>query len=286
MSLIKTYVALTKPGIIRGNVIAVAAGFLLASQGVIDVVLLGATLAGMSLVIASACVFNNYIDRHIDDKMERTKARALAAGRVLPQHALIYASVLGVMGAGLLGWYVNLLALATAFVGFFFYVVLYSISKRRSVHGTLVGAVSGAVPPVAGYVAVTGSLDVAAWLLFGILAAWQMPHFYAIALFRSRDYAAAKIPVLPLVHGVRATKVQMVGYIIVFMVVSLMLTATGYTGYTYAVMMAATGAWWLRLAMRGLKVADDERWARMMFKFSLIVLLLWSVLLALEAWLP
>jgi protoheme IX farnesyltransferase len=284
--LIKTYYRLTKPGIIYGNMLTAAAGFLLAAKGHIDGWLLLALLAGMSLIIASACVFNNYIDRGIDRKMARTKRRALVAGTVSGRNALIYAGGLGVIGFAVLGAYTNWLVFAIGVVAFVDYVVLYGIAKRRSVHGTLVGAISGSAPVVAGYCAVTDRFDDGALILFLILACWQMPHFYAIAMYRFKDYMAAGLPVLPVKRGLQAAKLQIILYVIAFIIACASLTLFGYTGYVYLVVVTLAGLSWLWLGLKGFRSADDKRWGRQMFLRSLIVILSLSIMLSVGSVLP
>lgn len=188
---------MTKPGIVYGNTLTATAGFLLGAKGAIDYWLLLATLAGIAFIIGSACVFNNYIDRDIDAKMVRTKKRALAHGLVPAGKAITYASLLGIIGFFILSLSTNFLTVALGTVAFFDYVVLYGISKRRTAYSTIVGSIAGAIPPAAGYTAVTNRLDGGAVLLFIILVFWQMPHFYAIAMYRYDDYKAAGLPVLP-----------------------------------------------------------------------------------------
>ncbi len=284
---IRRYYYLTKPGIIYGNDMTAAAGYLLAARGRIDWGTLAAMLVGLSLVMASGCVFNNVMDRGIDAKMARTKKRAVATGAVAVVAALVYGTVLGVVGFGILAAGTTAVATATAAVGWVSYVVLYGWAKRRTVHSTLVGSIAGAVPPVVGYTAVTGRLDVGAWLVFAILVAWQMPHFYAIAIRRLSDYRAAGLPVLPVVAGVRAAKIQIVAYVGLFVVVAAILALAGYTGYTYLAVVTAAGMVWLGRAMEGLRAGiDDEQWARKLFGFSLLVLLTLSVMMGLNAWLP
>jgi protoheme IX farnesyltransferase len=282
MNTFATYYWLTKPGIIYGNAITAGAGFFVASKGHVSLSLLLAMLIGLSLVIASACVFNNYIDRDIDAVMARTRKRALVKGLVSLRHALAYATILGLAGAMLLAAGTNLLTLALALAGWFFYVVVYGIAKRRTVHGTVIGSISGAVPPVVGYAAVTGHLDLGALLLFVILVLWQMPHFYAIAIYRREDYAAAHIPILPIVSGPRAAKIQILLYIAAFMIASLALTAFGYAGYAYLAVAAVLGLTWLGLGLRGFAAANDQHWARKMFRFSLIVITLLCIVMSLN----
>ncbi len=268
----KTYYMLTKPGIIMGNLITTAGGFALASRAGINFLLFLEMLVGLAFVIASACICNNYIDRYADQKMARTKNRGFAKGTVSPIKALLFALFLGLSGLAILFYFTNFLATLVALAGFFIYVVVYSYVKYFSDCATLLGSISGAVPPVVGYVAVNNSLDIGALLLFLILVLWQMPHFYSIALYRSKEYAAASIPVLPLTKGVYATKVQMIAYICAFMGATAMLTLLGYTGYSYLIIATILGGSWLALSFKGFKAKDDNRWARKMFALSLVTI--------------
>lgn len=284
--IIKRYYKLAKPGIIYGNLLSAIAGFVLASQRNFDAGLFLATLIGTALVIGSGCVFNNYIDRDIDSKMIRTKKRALPAGQIPLANALAYGSTLGLLGFLTLWHYTNLLTVIIGFVGIFFYVVVYGIAKRRTPWGTMIGSIPGATPTAAGYTAVTGTFDEAAILLFLILAIWQMPHFYAIAIFRLKDYRAAGLPVLAAVRGTKTTKLRIMGYIAAFTLVVPLLTVLGYTGYTYALIMAILGIAWFWKGLRSLGTNDDAAWARKMFGFSLIVLLSFPVAVAVDIFLP
>lgn len=282
----RTYYRLTKPGIIYGNVITAAAGFFLAAHGSIQFGRFLATLFGTSLVIAAACVTNNYIDRDIDKRMDRTKKRAIPLGSVSGRSALLYATLLGVSGFSLLAMFVNGLTVAAGAVGVVFYVALYAYAKRHSVYGTEVGSVSGAVPVMAGYMAAAGRFDMGALLVFIVLVFWQMPHFHAIALYRKKDYANAGLPVLPVVKGARTTKIRIIAYIILCGLAACALTVAGYTGYTYLTLMVVMTGIWLWRGLRGFKAADDAAWGRMMFGFSLLVLLAFSFGISLTQWLP
>lgn len=266
------YYLLTKPGIVMGNLFTLAAGFILGSSGAVDLPLFFYTLTGLAFVMASACVFNNYIDRASDRKMERTKDRALASGAVSVKSALVYATVLGVIGASLLYAFTNLLALTIAAVGFFVYVFLYSMWKGKTVYGTAIGSIAGAVPPVVGYCAASGRLDTAAVLLFLMLVLWQMPHFYAIAFNHFDDYAKAKIPVLPIIKGAFRTKVHMAVYIALFIPTAMLLTYFGYTGYVFMWAALALGVCWLYISLKGFEAKDNVQWGKQMFRFSLIVI--------------
>ncbi|HVV14959.1 MAG TPA: protoheme IX farnesyltransferase [Candidatus Paceibacterota bacterium] len=194
--MIKSYYRLAKPGIIYGNALAAAAGFLFAAAGAVDWALFLAMLLGLSLIIGSGCVLNNIYDRDMDARMERTKNRAMATGAIPRKHALIYALVLGVMGGLLLVLYTTPLAFAFALGGFFVYVLLYTPLKSKSAFALFVGAVAGAVPPVVGYAAAANTFDAYAFWLFAALYVWQLPHFLAIATYRYSEYRAAGVPLL------------------------------------------------------------------------------------------
>jgi protoheme IX farnesyltransferase len=284
MSVIKRYYALTKPGIVRANVMAAVAGFLLASPGHIALVPLLALVVGVTSIIAGSCVTNNYLDRNIDARMKRTQGRALVTKDISVRSALIYALVLGIVGFASLIIYTNWLTAWLGAIGVVSYVIIYGYAKRTTRWGTLVGTISGAVPPVAGYTAATGRLDVAALLLFLLLVAWQMPHFYAIAIFRQKEYAAAGIPVWPIVKGLASTRLQIIGYTLLFTALVPLLTLYGYTGLTYLVVMVAISLWWLRTILK--KHSNTERWARTLFGQSLLVLMVLSCMLALGPRLP
>lgn len=282
--MIKRYLQVTKPGIIFGNLISVAGGFLLAAKGSIDYPLFLATLLGVSLVVASGCVFNNYIDRDIDKKMERTKNRVLVRGLIAPGVSLAYATVLGIAGFALLYIAANPLAMWLAVMGFIVYVGVYSLyMKRHSVYGTLIGSLSGAAPPVIGYCAVTNEFNAGALILLAIFSLWQMPHSYAIAIFRLKDYQAANIPVLPVVKGISVAKNHITVYILAFMIATLMLALVGYAGYRYLLVAAAVSIWWLGMALRGYKTENDGIWARQLFVFSIVAITSLSVMMSIDS---
>ena len=211
----KEFIQLTKPGIIRSNLMAAFAGFWVAAKWDIPWLTLLWMVAGTTLVLASSCVFNNYFDRDFDMKMERTKKRALPEGRLTPNTVLSYAIILGAAGLAVLFGLVNILSGIVGIAGMFFYVVIYTLwLKRTSTWSTSVGGISGAMPPVIGYVAVTGQLDMGAALLFALLFLWQPPHFWALGIRRVEEYRAAGYPLLPVVKGITRTKWQMIPYVV------------------------------------------------------------------------
>ena len=280
---LRAYYYLTKPGIIRGNILTATAGFLLAAKDHIAIGLLLVTLSGLALVIAAACVSNNILDRGIDKRMARTAKRALVNGRISVRGASVYAAILLTIGSCLLFFYVNLLTLVLALMGYIAYVAIYGYYKRRSTLGTAVGSISGAIPPVVGYVAVSNHIDAAAVILFVILVCWQMPHFFAIAMYRLKDYASAELPVLPVKKGLLNTKIQCLIYITLYGGASLALTVKGYTGTVYAACMGIICVVWLGLSIQGFYTQNNEAWARKLFFFSLIAITIQCLLIGATA---
>ncbi|XOD69986.1 MAG: heme o synthase [Sodalis sp. (in: enterobacteria)] len=282
--MIKEYLQVTKPGIIFGNLISVIGGFFLAAKGNIDYAVFLPTLVGVSLIIASSCVFNNYIDRDIDRKMERTKNRGLVTGSISLKVSLVYATVLGIVGFALLYLVTNPLATCLAAMGFTVYIGIYSLyMKRKSVYGTLIGSLSGATPPLTGYCAVSDQFDIGALILFLIFSLWQIPHFYAIAIFRFKDYQTAALPVLPIKRGISVTKNHITLYIIGFFLATLLLTLCGYTGYKYLIVISSVSILWLSIALQGYKSTNDDKiWARKLFIFSIVVMISLSVMISVD----
>lgn len=281
--MIKAYYHLTKPGIIYGNSLSLIAGFLLASKGQFNVGLFLAALAGLSLIIGSGCVFNNVYDRHIDAKMQRTKNRAMVTGKISKTNAIIFGIILLLLGIVALHHHVNNSALIAAITGWIVYVLIYTPFKHRNVHATLIGSIAGATPPVVGYTAVTNGFDAGALILFLILVFWQMPHFYSIAMHRLNDYTSANIPVLPIKKGIRATKIQMLIYILLFMVAAASLTYFKFTGYVYLLVIILISLKWLWYAIKGFNAADDKIWAKKMFSTSLMVLTSLCVIISISS---
>lgn len=284
---LQAYYQLTKPGVTYGNVLTVVAGYLLAARGQIDGWLFVSTVLGMTLVIAAACTLNNYLDQDIDKLMTRTKARPSVVGAIPGPHMVAYAIGLFVLGLIVLILGTNPLVVGLAIAGFVTYVWLYGAwSKRQSIHGTLVGSISGAFPIAAGYAAVSGQADAGLVIAFLIMFFWQFPEFYSIAIYRRKEYAAARIPVMPVVKGVRSTIIQIFLYTILYVLSTLALTVIGLTGYVYFGVMALMGGYWIYLAYLGFFTKDADAWARRMFKFSLVTILVLCLMLSVGPLLP
>lgn len=266
------YYLLTKPGIILGNLATFAAAFILGSHGSFDVLLFFSTLFGLGAVIASACVCNNYIDRDLDKKMARTKKRPLALQSISGKSALLFALILFLLGNGILYFFANATTMLIASFGFFVYVVLYSLWKSHTVFGTAIGSIAGAIPPVVGYYAASGQFDLGLMLLFLLLIFWQMPHFFSIALLHLDDYTRAKIPVLPVFHGVFRTKIHMMLYISLFILTTSGLSYFGFTGPLFFWTTLTISLGWLLLSIRGFSNSDTLSFGRQMFLYSLLVI--------------
>jgi len=276
------YLRLVKPGIVTGNLISTAGGFLLGARGMVDGRLLAAALIGVALVVAGGCVFNNVIDRDIDALMSRTASRPMVTGEVGVATATAYGAALAAAGLLLLMLIAGRLPATVAAAGLFVYVGPYSLwFKRRSPVGVIVGSFAGATPPVIGYAAATGRLDGAAALLFLMFALWQIPHSDAIAIVRRDDYAAAGVPVHPVRHGVAATKLRIVLVIAAFGLASVLLPLAGFAGGAYLGAAVLCGTGWLAVALSG-RTADDGRWARRIFLASLCCLLVLCLMMAVD----
>lgn len=284
---LKAYYQLTKPGVMYGNVLTGVAGFLCAASGVIDWSAFIAVIFGMTCVVSSACVVNNYLDRDIDRKMTRTKSRPSVTGAVPPRNILLFGIVLAIIGFAVLSLWTNWLVVLVGAVGFVTYVWLYGAwSKRRSMYGTAVGSVSGAMPILGGYVAASGQFDLGALIVFLIIFFWQFPEFYSIAIYRQKEYAAADVPVITVSHGVTKTVRHIFILTILYVLSTVALVLTPRAGIVYALVMAIVGIYWIFVASKGFKAKDTTAWARQMFKISMYVILVDCVMLSIGGLLP
>lgn len=285
--MIKDYLYVVKPWIVFANAVAAVGGFLLAARGQIDPPLLLSTLAGISLVVASGCVCNNCIDRGIDREMVRTRRRALATGAIPARAGRLYAACLGLGGTAVLLFGANLLCLGIVAAGFVVYVGVYSlVLKRRSALSTVAGSLAGAAPPLAAYCAVSNRFDLGALLLLAIFCLWQIPHSYAITIARVSDYAAAKLPVMPVVVGIAATRRRIVWHILAFLLAAQALALCGYAGVAYLTAATAVGFLWLILALARPKDGDDRAWARKVYLFSMLAICVLSLMMSVDWRLP
>ena len=268
----KLWAQAVKTGIIKSNLVPMVAGLMLALytyelsfiENIWNVVL---ALAGTTAVIAAAGSFNNVYDRDIDAVMQRTKIRPTVTGAISIKTILIVAFILLIGGIVLL-YFTTPLAALLGFLGVFFYVVPYTMwTKRRTIWNTEIGSISGAMPPLIGWAAVAPDIwHPACWALFIIMVIWQMPHFYAIAIRKRDDYAAANIPMLPVVKGERRTYIQSNIYLIILMLTSFLFLPLS-LGLT--IVAFVLGGIWLWLSFIGYRKMEGKTWANKMFAYSL-----------------
>ncbi|TAL15033.1 protoheme IX farnesyltransferase [Patescibacteria group bacterium] len=282
-----SYVQLIKPGITLSNTISGTAGFFLATSVVsFKLSVLVGAIGGIAFIIASACVVNNILDRGIDKRMKRTAKRDVASGVISVPKAALFASLLGLVGFATILTLTNPLTFLLGVIAYVWYIVIYGLAKRTTALSTIIGGVAGALPPMAGYTALTGRIDAAAIILFLTLFFWQLPHFYAIAMFRRSDYADAKLPVWSVKYGMKSTKRQIVIFAFLYAITATLLTFFGYTGVVYLVLSLALSVYWLSRGLVYYHKLDDEKWARKMFGASLLVLLSMCLLIAVGGYLP
>src|SRR5437899_3064711 len=275
------YISLAKPRIIPLLLITALSGMMMAERGWPSTGLVVLTLLGGALAAAGAGAMNCWIDRDLDREMLRTRRRPLPDGRIAPSHALIFGIGLGLAAFLVLAFGVNVLAATLAISGLLFYVFVYTLwLKRSTVQNIVIGGAAGAIPPVVGWAAVTHRVDLTAVYLFAILFLWPPPHFWALALRLRGDYARAKVPMLPVVHGEAAARRQIVGYTLVLVAVTLAIVLTGVLGPVYLVGATLLGAAFIALAVANL-LARRQRWSRILFDYSIAYLgLLFAVMVA------
>jgi protoheme IX farnesyltransferase len=280
------YFQLTKPRIVVLLLITTVPAMMLARRGLPSPWLVLATLAGGMMAAGSANAINCYLDRDIDEVMRRTRRRPLPAHRVEPERALAFGYVLGAISFFFLAITVNVLAASLALSAIGFYVFVYTLwLKRTSVQNIVIGGAAGAVPALVGWAAVTGTVGLPAWILFAIVFVWTPPHFWALALRYRGDYAAAGVPMLPVVRGPEETRRQILRYSLVLFVTSLALVPVGHMGPTYAAAAVVLGGWFVRRALvlwRDGSAAEPMR----LFRFSILYLGLLFAAVALDAVLP
>ncbi len=277
--LIPKYYYLTKPGIIYGNVLTVLAGYFFGSNWNIQLSKFILVILGSSLVIGSAGVFNNLVDRSIDKNMQRTKNRASVLGTISIFNGIFYGIILGLVGFLLLA-FLSRLVFILGLIGFLDYIVLYGYFKRKSIYGTLVGSISGSIPLVSGYVAYTNSINFSFWILFLIMTTWQMAHFFGIGIYRLSDYKKANIPLLPVVKGIYRTKVEINVYIVLFLILNIILFISQKLSIFYLIVVLIFSIIWLIKALGGFNAKNNKSWGRLIFKQSLIVIMVFSIMLS------
>lgn len=269
----RDFVALLKPRVMSLVVFTGLVGLVLA-PGTLHPLLAGIAILAIALAAGAAGAINMWYDRDIDAVMERTRARPIPAGRVEPAEALSFGIVLSVIAIVMMALATNIAAASLLALSIGFYVFIYTVwLKRRTPQNIVIGGAAGAFPPMIGWAAVTGDVGLGAMVLFAIIFLWTPPHFWALALYRSGDYQAAGVPMLPVVAGAATTKRQMLLYTVVLLPISLAPYALGLAGLPYLIGTGLLGALFLIAAIRVLRADDsDHRPARQMFGYSIFYL--------------
>ena len=269
---LRAFWSLTKPRVVSLIVFTAAIGMFLASPGMVRPSLLLAAIVGIWLVAGAAAAINCLVEHNIDALMRRTRWRPLARGELGTGQTLLFAGVLGGAGLWLLNRYVNELTMWLTLATFVGYAVVYTvILKPATPQNIVIGGASGAMPPVLGWAAVTGQVTTEAMLLFLIIFAWTPPHFWALALYRTEDYARAGVPMLPVTHGKVYTRLQVLLYTLILFAASLLPYVVRMSGVLYLVAALALGGVFVAYALR-IYLRYSDALARETFRYSIFYL--------------
>ena len=282
-SMIRDYVALTKPRIISLLLLTALGGMVVAARGLPDWTLMLVVLVGGALAAGGANALNHYADRDIDTLMRRTQSRPVARGAVRPASALAFGIALNVVAFALLWMGASLLCALLTLSATLFYVFIYTKALKRSTpQNIVIGGAAGAIPPMVGWAAVTGYLGLPALYLFAIIFFWTPPHFWALSLLLKDDYASAGVPMLPVVAGVERTKWQILLYTLLVLALTSMFFVTGVPGWIYLASSVALGAGFVWYAYRLWRRPGIEG-AKTLYLYSLAYLALLFVAMMADA---
>ncbi len=283
---VRDYIALTKPRIISLLLVTALGGMLMAANyqnhGLPELSLVLLVLVGGALAAGGAHALNHFLERDIDQLMPRTSSRPVASGRISPISALIFGIILNIMSFAILYSMVNYLSAVITLSGTLFYALIYTmLLKRTTPQNIVIGGAAGSVPPVVGWVAVTGSVDLPAIFLFAIIFLWTPPHFWALALMIKDDYQAANIPMLPVVAGIEKTKRSIVLYTLLLVVLSLVFFATQSLGWFYFVSVSVLGGLFVYYSVRLLR-ESGILYAKQLYIYSLFYLACFFLVVVLD----
>ncbi|VFP83776.1 protoheme IX farnesyltransferase [Buchnera aphidicola] len=277
---------LIKPGIILGNLISLSGGFFLASRGNLLKFLFIKVILGIIFVISSSCILNNIIDRNLDKKMDRTKNRILCTkiNNKLISSLLIIAFFLNLLGLFIFYRYINFISMIISVIGVFFYVIIYSIFlKKKSFHSTLIGSISGSVPPIIGYISVNSKLNGCCLILFFIFIFWQLAHAYSIIIYRYKDYKKANIPTIVTAYNIKYTNICISICIINMFIFNLLLYYFHYVNFFYVYCTSFFIFFWFLFSMIGnIFFYSYQKWSRIMFFMSIFIIFTISLILSLN----
>jgi len=284
---VKDLLALCKLKVVSLILLTAVVGMLLAVPYLPNFLLIVVASVGISLSAMSAAVFNHIIDEKIDAQMSRTDRRPLPKGKVTRNQALIWGLFLGFVGIGLLFFFVNVLTAVLTFLSLIGYAVFYTMYlKHATPQNIVIGGAAGAAPPVLGWTSVAGSQGIEyALLLFLIVFIWTPPHFWALAIHRRDEYKKAQVPMLPVTHGLEFTRVQILLYTVLLLLVSLLPYLTGMSGVIYLISAATLGALFLGYSIKIFLEPDNPKIAFKTFKYSVNYLMVLFVALLIDHYL-
>lgn len=262
------YVALTKPAVVVLLLLTTLCGMIVGTAGIPPVHVMILTLLGGALTAGGAGALNQYLDRGIDRKMVRTRGRPLADDRISPKEGLVVGLVLSLAGVTVLATGVNLISAVLAAIGLFYYVVFYTMILKPSTPSNIViGGAAGAIPPLVGWAAATGSLTMPALFLFALIFFWTPPHFWALALLKQTDYQRARIPMLPVIRGSEQTRWQILLYSIQVVALTLLMPLVGLGGLLFTSIAIILGIGLIHHAYK-LRLRGQNRIAWRMYRYS------------------
>jgi protoheme IX farnesyltransferase len=278
------YYSLLKPGVMRLSIFTALIG-LIAAPGHIDIAVAIAAVLSIAVGAGASGALNMWYDADIDTKMDRTKNRAVPAGRIPASEALTMGLVLSALSVFSMAFMVNFVAAGLLALTIAYYVLFYTMwLKRRSVHNTVVGGAAGALPPMIGWAAVTGDVSLASFSLFMFIFMWTPPHFWALSLYRAGDYAKAGIPMLPVVSGKKATRNQIMAYTVLLVPSSFLPFIFGVVGPAYAVIMTVLNVIFVYRAFNIWRErGEEEKLAKKLFGFSIFYLFIAFLFIGLDA---
>ncbi len=280
------YLEVCKPKVVALIVFTAVVGMLLASPGWVPLAPLAWGTAGIALAAAAAAAINHLLDRQLDARMVRTRHRPLPTGQLSGREVGVFAAVLGGLGLGVLVAFVNPLTAVLTAVSLIGYAGIYTLYlKRATPQNIVIGGAAGAAPPLLGWTAITGTLDPPAFILFLIIFVWTPPHLWALALYRRHDYAAVGVPMLPVTHGVEFTRLHILFYTLLLVVITLLPYLTGMSGLFYLFGALILGAGFLYYALKLLRT-DDELLAMRVFSYSVWYLMALFSFLLIDHYLP
>ena len=281
----RDYFELCKPSVVALMILTSLIGMLLATDQMVslDVLVLGNL--GIALCAGSAAAVNHIVDRQIDDKMARTHNRPVARGRIQPHQAILFALATGVLGMAVLLIFINQITAWLTLASSIGYAFIYTMFlKRATPQNIVIGGLAGAAPPLLGWTAVTGEIHYNALLLVLIIFAWTPPHFWALAIHRKDDYAKAEIPMLPVTHGDQYTKINIVLYTLLLIIITVLPFLTGMFGWLYltgALLLGAGFLYWSLVMLFG----EDDQSGMKTFKYSIIYLMVLFCIMLLDHYL-